>query len=169
MPDINLDSATATNPDQIPAAGETVTFTVRARCPTGAQQARFTFKLRPDDGYRWSSGGTSVERVAGITDDWTEIPFDLTLQQVNATGAKLLLIDVEGVLVSGSAAKKSLARLTVENTLEGMLVAHREANGLARPALAEDLSISTSWLGKLENGASPSPELLKTMKKVLEA
>lgn len=166
---INLDPATATDPAQIPAAGDTVTFTVRARCPTGPQQARFTFTLRPNDGYRWSNGGLSVDRLAGITDTLKEFPFDLTLQQVAVTGAKLLLIDVQGVLVAGSDAKKSLARLTVEDGLQGLLVAHREANGLTRPDLAQALDISTSWLGKLENGASPSAELLQTMKQVLEA
>lgn len=169
MPIIHLEPATATDPDQIPAAGDTVTFTVRALCPTGPQQARFTFMLRPNDGYRWSNGGTSIETLANISDALEELPFDLTLRQFNATGAKILLIDVQGVLVSGSPAKSSIARLTVEAALPELLVAHRAENGLSRPDLAEALDISTSWLGKIENGASPSTELLETMKRALEA
>ncbi len=169
MPVIHLEPATATDPDRIPAAGGRVTFTVRALCPTGQQQARFNFFLRSDDGYRWNNGGTSIEKSATINETLRDIPFELVLRQVDQTGAQVLFIDVEGSVAVGTAVMRSLARLTVDGGLQELLVAHRDVNGLTRSELAATLNISPSWLGKLENGASPSKKLLENMKQVLEA
>lgn len=174
MPGINLRPRTLTSPETIPQAGASVTFTVEARATgVSSSPARFTFLLRAADGYRWDNGSTSITRTGTVTQAFTALDFALRLRQQAQTGAALLLVTVEGVLLAGgqpaSTVKRSSARLTVGGPLAGVLSAHRQSEGLTQAALAQRIGVSPSWVSDLEHGANPSFEVFAKIKETMES
>lgn len=174
MPAINLRPRTHTSPEVIREEGERVTFMVEARAtgPTPAP-ARFTFKLNAADGYRWENGSTTIARTADLEGDFRAHDIPLEIVQRTAKGARLLVVKIEGVLLSAagqpvSDVKPSSAKLTVQAPLSGLIAAHRDARELTQSDLARKVGVSSSWISALERGDTPSPEVFLSLKEVIE-
>lgn len=171
MAGINIRPQMQTTPNVIPEVGATVTFTIEARA-TESSTARFTFQLRTADGYRWGDGGIETTRTATLNRDWTKHAFLLELRRKLDTGAVILVVTVESVLVSGSTTtsgtKISKAILTVKRPLKEHFAEHRTKKKLTQKDLAHELGVSASWVSDLENGASASFELIEKIKEVIE-
>ena len=173
---LSLRPWTLTDPEQIPAEGADVTFTIEARSPGVPERARFTFELEARDGYEWSEGGTAVRRTVDLLTTWKLYDFELGLRQRQATGARVLMIPVEGSLVDEdgnptSAVKKSLAMLTVDTSnLAATIRSWRESSGASQQEVAQRLGISIDELVEIDNGEHPATEeTLRRIKDLVES